>query len=335
MAGISSEQMALYKNEMYEVSRESYKLKPTQFDKVYKVNTKAKAAGDKYTQLLGADKLTKKSVQGQGFTFRSPVQGWTTLVCYQTYFDAVKFDKEEVEDNVKSGAIGKTLKDYASTWGDAYRVSKEEFAASFFIYGGLTSGDSIFDGSWGDNTDASGDDLYDGIPLFTLTGVPRTTKDGSTYYNAVTSSALNPTNFGTLYDLMAVTNGYNEVGVRVENAPDTLLTQEGSDYRQARKLLESDQLPNGQMNDINPFKGICKAQAWSYLSGGAYYVLKAQDPTLQFDDRQAPVIDFYRNKETRGYMATIDSRFGVHLKPGVWRKIARNGGSAAANRAAM
>lgn len=332
---LTSDQMALYEKDMYEVAREAYKLKPEEYKNVYAYTRKNEGAGDKHTQLLGADKLREKTVQGQGFQFRSPKQGWQSLVCYKTFFDAVKFDKEEVEDNVRSGQIGNTLKDYASTWGDAYRVSKEEFAAGFFIYGGLTSGDPIFNGSWGNNTDSSGDLLYDGKPFFNLSGNLRTAKDDAKYYNAVVSSALNPDNFGTLYDLMAVTNAKNEVGGQVENRPDTLLTQEGADYRAARQIVESTYLPGGELNDINPYAGIVKPLAWSYLSGGAWYVMKAKAPEVLFIDRQQPVIEFYRNKETRGYMATIDARFGVHLKPGAWRRVARNGGSAAANRAAM
>lgn len=339
---LTSEQMVLFERDMYEVAREAYKIKETEYDKIYHVNKNVTGAGNKTTQLLGADKLREKTVQGQGFQFRSPVQGWQTLVCYKTFFDAVKFDKEEVEDNVRSGKIGQTLKDYAATWGDAYRVSKEEFAASFFMYGGLTSGDDIFNGSWGDNVDSSGDLLYDSKPFFNLAGNLRTTKGGSTYYNAVVSSALTEENFGTLYDLMSVTNAYSETGVKEQNKPDTLLTEEGADFRGACKILESEKLPGGDLNDINPWKKAVyatKPMSWAYLdptiNAGAWYVLKAQAPELCFEDRQQPIIEFYRNKETRGYMATVDARFGVHLKPGVWKRIAKNGGSFAANRAAM
>ena len=332
MGILTSDQMALYEKDMYPVMNEAYKLKQTKFQEVYNVNSNAIGAGDKFTQILGADKFRKKSVQGQGFQFRSPVQGWQTLVQYETFFDAVKFDKEEVEDNVKNGEVGRTLKNYASSWGDAYRVTKEEFAADFFNQGGYTSGDIIFNGSWGNETDSSGNYLYDSKPFFNLTGNARTAKDGTTYYNARTTTTLNEVNFGTLYDLMAVTNGYNEVGVRVENKPTMCLTQEGSDYRAAWKIINTTQgLPGGQLNDKNPWEGKVKVMDWAYLSGGAWYLLEAKAKELQFDDRQKPVIEFYRNKETRGYLSTVDSRFGVHLKPGAWRRIVRDGGSYAAS----
>lgn len=333
---LTSEQMALYEKDMYPVMNEEYKRKPTKYQEVYSLKADAFGAGDKRTQLLGADKFKQKDAQGQGFTFRSPVQGWQTLVAYQTFFDAVKFDKEEVEDNVKNGIVGKTLRNYAESWGDAYRVTKEEFAASFFIQGGFTSGDEIFNGSWGDNVDSSGDFIYDSKPFFNLTGNPRTTKDGTaTYYNAVTTTALNESNFGTLYDLMAVTNAKTEVGTPMENKPNMLLTQEGSDYRAGWRIINTSgankSFPGGQLNDRNPWEGRLRVLDWWALTGGAWYVLEAKAKELQFDDRQKPVIEFYRNKETRGYMATVDSRFGVHMRPGVWKKVARNGGSFAAS----
>jgi hypothetical protein len=152
----------------------------------------------------------------------------------------------------------------------------------------------------------------------------------SGFYNAVTTGTLTPENFGTLYDLMAVTNAYTEMNTRMENKPDTLLTQDGSDYRLAIRLLQSQQLPNGQLNDKNPYEGICKAVSWSYLSGGAWYVGLAKAPEIEFHERQKPIIEFYRDQSTRGYRATVDVRFGVHLKPGCWKRWARNGGSFAA-----
>ena len=332
---LTSEQMALFEKDMYPVMNEEYKRKATKYQEIYNLKQDATGAGDKATQLLGADKFKRKTVQGQGFTFRSPVQGWQTYVSYDTFFDAVKFDKEEVEDNVKNGEIGKTLKNYANTWGDAYRVTKEEFAASFFNEGGYTTGDSIFNGSWGNNTDSSGNYLYDSKPFFNLTGNTRTTKDGSTYYNARVTSELTETNFGTLYDLMAVTNAKTEVGTPMENKPNMLLTQEGSDYRAAWKIINTaglkGSLPGSQLNDRNPWADKLAVLDWWALSGGAYYVLEAKAKELCFDDRQKPVIEFYRNKENRGYMATVDCRFGVHLKAGVWKKIARDGGSFAAS----
>lgn len=332
---LTSEQMALYEKDMYPVMNEKYKSKATKFQEIYSLKPDAKGAGDKHTQILGADKFKKKSAQGQGFTFRSPVQGWQTYVSYETFFDAVKFDKEEVEDNVKNGEIGRTLKNYSASWGEAYRVTKEEFAASFFNEGGYTTGDIIFNGSWGNNTDSSGNYLYDSKPFFNLTGNTRTTKGGGTYYNARTTTALNETNFGTLYDLMAVTNAFTEVLTPMSNKPNMILTQEGSDYRAAWKIIntlgDKGSLPGSELNDRNPWAGKLRVEDWWALSGGAWYVLEAKADELQFDDRQKPVIEFYRNKETRAYMATVDTRFGVHLKPGSWKKIARDGGSFAAS----
>ncbi len=328
---LTSDQMALYEKDMYPVMNEEYKMKPTSYQDIYTMKSDAKGAGDKHTQILGADKFKEKQVQGEGFKFRSPVQGWQTLVQYKTFFDAVKFDKEEVEDNVKSGEVSKTLNNYAASWGEAYRITKEEFAASPFNNGGTLLGHDVFNGSWGSQVDASGDLLYDSKPFFNLTGNKRTAKDGTQYYNAVTSSAINEANFGVLYDLMAVTNAFTEVATPMSNKPNMILTQEGSDYRDAWKIINTTgpnrSFPGGALNDSNPWANKLQVKDWWALSGGAWYVLEAKSKELCFDDRQKPVIEFYRNKETRGYMATVDCRFGIHLKAGVWKKLCRNGGT--------
>lgn len=324
---LATDQIALMEKSMYEVARESFKEIPVVYPKVYKVVEGATGGGDRMTQLLGADKLRQNTSENQAFQFKSPVQGWQSWVAYQTFSDAVDFSKNAVEDNVKNGQIGKTLDDYAKTWGGAIRVTKEEYAAKFFNNGGLTAGDAIFNGSWGNEVDSSGNLCYDSFPLFNLTGNKRSTKGGGTYYNGIVSGTLTPANFGTAYDLMSVSNKYTEMDTIMENKPDTLLTQDGSDYRAARRIVESTQLPGGQLNDINEYAGLVKPLSWSYLSGSAWYVGKAQHDDLQFHERQKPVIEFYRDQSTRGYRATIDVRFGVWIRPGAWKRWVKVGGS--------
>lgn len=336
MAQLTSDQMALYVKEMYPVMNEKYKEEELFYPKIFYIENDVDGAGSKETQILGADKFRKKTAQGQNFQFRSPVQGWQTYVAYDTFMDAVKFDKEEVEDNVKNGQIGRTLKNYARSWGKAYRVTKEEFTSGFFNNGGALAGNAIFNGSFADQADPSGDLLYDGKPFFNLAANARTAKDGTTYYNSVVASEITETNVGTLYDLMAVTNAYSEIGTKANNEPNCILTESGSDYRKAWRICMTEKLPGGELNDKNPWysgggaKDVATLQPmhWRYLSGGAWYIGRAKDERLCFEDRQKPVLEFYRNKENRAYLATVDSRFGVHMKAGVWRCWTRNGGDA-------
>lgn len=330
---LTGEQLSLYEKTMYGVAREAYKRKPLRHPEIFTMVDGVNGGGDKFTQLLGANRLREKTTENSDIEFKSPVQGWQAWVKYRTFDDGVDFSKEAVEDNVKNGEIGRTLKGYAATWGDAIADEKERFGANIFTYGGYTSGDDIYNNTWYNETDSSGDLVYDSKPLFNLTGNTRTTKGGGTYYNAISSGSLSATTFETLYVLVSKTNAKNEQDSEIENKPDCILTEPGADYLMARRITESDRLPGGELNDINPYKGLgIRAIDWSYLSGSAWYVGKLKAPEFEWHDRQKPEIRFYRREENRGYRATVDVRWGVFLKPGCWRRWARTGGSYAATK---
>ena len=168
----------LMEKDMYGVARETYKEEPVMYPKVFKVVNGVKGGGDKFTQLLGAHDIKEHTTENEDIDFHSPVQGWQAYVRYRTFSDGVNFSKNAVEDNVRNGEIGKTLKGYSATWGSALRNKKETFGANIFTYGGYTSGDAIYNNSWGNETDGAGDLIYDSDSLFVLTGDTRTTKGG-------------------------------------------------------------------------------------------------------------------------------------------------------------
>lgn len=318
---------------MYKVARESYAEDKVMHPEIFKVVNNVNGGGDKFTQLLGADRLKQHTSENEDIDFHSPVQGWQAWVKYHTFSDGVNFTKNAVEDNVRSGAVGKTLKGYAATWGSAIRDEKEIYGSNILTYGGYTSGDAVYDGSWGNETDSSGDLIYDGLPLFNLTGNTRTTKGSGTYYNAISTGTLSPTTFETMWILITDTNAYSEQDRRIANKVDTLLTQAGADALMAKRICNTERgLPGGELNDINVYKGMCSPMEWGYLSGGAFYILKKQSEKLQWHNRQKPIIEFFRRPESRGYRASVDCRWGVLIKPGAWRCISRTGGSYAATK---
>ena len=329
---LSGDQMALMEKDMYKVARESYKEEPLVYPKVFKVINGVKGGGDKFTQLLGAHEIKEHTDENEDIDFHSPVQGWQAYVKYRTFSDVVNFSKNAVEDNVRNGQIGKTLKGYAATWGSALRNKKETFGANIFTYGGYTSGDAIYLNTWGNETDGSGNLVYDSVPLFNLTGNTRTTKGSGTYYNAIASNTLTPANFETLYILVSDTNAYSEQDRRLANAQDTILTKHGADALQATRICKSQKLPGGQLNDMNPYEGLLNPLKWAYLTGTAWYIGKVKSDLVQWHERQKPIIEFSRRFENRGYRASVDSRWGVLLKPGVWRIWGRSNGSYAATK---
>jgi len=327
---LTTDQLVLFEKTMYGVARDAYKREPVMHPQVFDVVDGVTGGGDRFTQLLGSDRWKEHTVENEDIDFHSPVQGWQAWVKYRTFSDGVNFSKNAVEDNVKNGAIGKTLKDYADTWGETYRNEQEIFGGKIFAFGGATSGNAIYENSWANESQTYANLLPDNKPFFNLTGSARTTKGGNTYYNAISSGSLTPANFRTMYNLVADTNSYNEQDQRIANKPDTLMVGTSDDYLTARQMLQAEKLPNSQLNDDNPYKGLVSALYWPFLVWAAtdtgFYVGKAKSPLLQWHNRQKPVLEFFRRTENRGYRASVDARWGVLIKPGAWRVWGRTGG---------
>lgn len=328
MAGLRGDQIDLYRKDMYKAEREGALEKDVMYPKIFKVITKdIKGAGNKETQILSAGPLVRHTAEGQDITFKSPVQGWTTYVKYHTYSDGLTFSPEAVEDTIK---LGNVLNDLANTWGREVRVSKEQLASGIFNNGGNLSGSFEFNGSYTGESDPSGDLLYDSKPFFNLVGNTRTTRGGGTYYNSVAALTVTPANFETVYNLITATNNRDEQDRVSKNVVDTVLTRPGADHFGMKKILLSENLAGGQLNDVNPYLGLIKnIYDWDYLDESAFYVGKAQHECLQFHERMAPLIRFFRNENNQGYKASIRVRFGVYMKFGAWRAWARGGGTSA------
>lgn len=330
MAGIRTDQTALYLQDMYKAERESYLEAPTVYDKVFKVTTAEKAAGDKSTQILGAGALQRHTAENQDVNFKSPIQGWEFLVKYHTYSDGITLSKEAVDDTTK---LGNLLKDLAGTWGTSVRVEKETMASTVFNRGGDLLGEWVFNGSHTGNSDSSGDLLYDGFPLFNLTGNARSTKGGGTYYNSVASLDLTAANFETVYNLMTSTNNRDERDRIIKLQPDTILVPCGAMRFKAERILLTNQgMPGGQLNDINPYYKQVSIIDWDYLTDGsgtypAWFLGIKQHKDFQFRERQMPEIRFFRDETNLGYKASINVRFGVFIKN--WRVWHRGGGTSA------
>ena len=333
MAGLRTDQVALYKADMYKTEQDTKKELKPKYPEVYKVEKATSGAGNKETQLLGAGRLERKTEENAEINFKSPVQGWTTYCSYDTYSAGLALSKEAVEDTKKGPQL---LKKLAAGWTRYGTIAKETLASKAFDYGGDLSGnDECFDGSWLDETDPSGDLLYDGKPLFNLTGNARTTKGGGTYYNSIASLTMNPDDFETLYNLMTATNNRDEEDEIVGNPVDTILCKPGSDKFKAERIVNTSKgLPSSQNNDKNPYYGIIdKIIAWDYLDArgteNAFFVGKRQHEAFTFQERQEQETDFFRDKTNRGYKASVDMRFGLWFKVGAWRAWGRGGGTSA------
>lgn len=330
MPGLREDQIQLYNKDMYKAERDVFTKADLKYPKIYKV-VKATGAGDKKTQILSAGQLEKHTVEGQNIKMTNPVSGWTSQVVYSTYSAGLNFTPEAVEDTVK---LGNVLKDVAAGWGDEHGRAKETHAASPFNNGGTLAGHSVFNGSFVGNADASGNLLYDGKPLFNLTGNRNTTKGGGTYYNSVAADyaagAITASHFSDLYNLMTGINNRNEQDLPTVNQPDTVICKPGADHDSIWTVLNSDLLAGSPNNDKNVQRGrIKQIIAWDYITEAAFYVGKSQSDMITFEERLAPQIKFFSDNNNDGYCATIRARFGVHFKPGSRRLWVRGGGTSA------
>ena len=326
MAGISAQQLSLYVKDMYKAEYEGYQDVATVYDKVFKVVNNVTGAGDKVTQLLGAGKLTRHLTEGQQIVFKSPVEGWTFLTKYHTFSDGLALSKEAVENTVK---VKNLIKDLANSWGKQVRICKEEMGSRVFNEGGNLSGDWIFNGTRTGNSDPSGDLLYDGYPMFNLTGNARSTKGGGTYYNSVAGLTLTPANFETVYNLHTATNNRDERDNVVKNPADTILVRPGANRWLADRIVGSDKMPNSQLNDPNPYYKLVSVIDWDYLEAAeaAFFIGKQQSMDFQFHERQSSEIRFFRDETNLGYKASINIMIGVLIKN--FRTWSRGGGTSA------
>ena len=323
--GLQKDQTALYVLDMYKAEREGEKMVDAKYPQIFKVIPGAKGAGNKSTQLLGTGRLDRHTTENQDINFRAPAEGWSYYTRYWRFSDGLVLSKESVED-VNSEKVRDIVKDIANTWGESAAYEKETFAATAFNDGGDLLGSYVFNGSHTGNSDPSGNLLYDSKPLFNLTGNARKTKGGATYYNSVAGLTLSPSNFETLYNLYKVTMAFNEQDRPVENRPDTLLTESGAQFFLAQRICKSEQMPGGQLNDINTYKGLVEPMDWRFLSdSSAFYIGKKQHPKFQWHERQMPEIRFFRDETNKSYKASFDLRFGMWIKSFcVW---AKGGGS--------
>ena len=333
MAGLRADQLPLYKKDMYKAEREGYDEVPTTYNKIFFVKEAVTGAGDKVSQVLGAQQLTRHTSENQQIDYASPSNGWEFLVKYHTYSAGLSLGFEAVEDTVK---LGNLLNDLAQTWGRQNRRAKEKLAARMFNEGGTLSGDWVFNGTHVGNADSSGDMLYDGSPLFALNNASylHTTKSGNTYYNSVASLALTPSNFETIYQLHVTTNAFDEAGDEIENPVDTVLTKSGTDQFLADRIFStprSQGMPFGQNNDVNPYFGIINNKiGWRYLNDTAdvFYIGKARSTDFQFHERMRPRLRFFRDENTAGYKVSNMLRIGILIKN--FRAWSRGGGTSGA-----
>ncbi len=292
-------------DDMYEViwDAEAYdKLKPVASELFADVK-KPDGAYYQTTSLIGMGKL-KATSETDGYQFGSPVEGYTVLAKPKDYTDGIDFTYDSIKDNAK---IGNILKETAAGWGGSKKQTIEQFYTDFFNYGGYLAGKDIFNGTVnGVVTDASGDLGYDSYPFFALSGNNHVSKKNGTYYNADTLS-LTAANAETAFNLMSVTNSYDEKDEKITLKPDIMWYHPSLEFA-VRRILESTSVPGKTDNDKNVLQSIVEPVCLPLLNTSIMWGYGVRKKGLRKIMWQDMTVDFYDDKDNRCWKAVCEMR---------------------------
>jgi len=296
-------------NDAYDYAMESYSEKPLVFSDIYDTET-SEGAYEQYTTVVGPGKLNR-TAEGVTLPRVETTEGFTVYCANFKYPVELAITNEAIDDNRK---IKSFLKTWAQGLGEAARITQEDEHADIFNYGGFTAGHATFnnDIAGGVLSTGYGSTAYDSVCAFNTSDNTRTAKSGLTYYNGVLTLQLDATNIQKLFNLLTVTNAFDEAGKRIEIMPDTLLCQYGSDnWFAARRLIESPASVDGaHAGIVNLWKSQLRVIGWSALSDSDAYFIGCSKKGLKSLARLPLSIDYYEDKGNDGQVVRAKTRFG-------------------------
>jgi len=262
---------------------------PETFDGAYTIETAAVGMGD-----------INRKAEGAKFESDDALEGYSVVKNKVSWGKTFKISKEAVDDH----RVKDIVKKMAAGWADALKRRKETLVADLFNYGGYTAGyHDVFDNSTSVMTTSYGDLCYDGKPFFNLTGNTRESIGGGTYYNGH-ALAFSQTNLEIVYNHMVSTNNRNERDQIVDITPDICVFPSVLRFS-ARRVLESE-LENWTANNAkNVVRDLVVPVYSQYLTDPNAWALGCKGKGIWFCDGGEPELDFWEDKETKSYMASI------------------------------
>lgn len=299
---------------------EKYDAKALVYPLIYKTE-KPKAEFDMETTVVTSGGWNKQSTEGKAPDAEKPTEGYTKPWRVFTYHKMNRLTWQAQKFNKIDSFIQKCVDE----WAPDLAMTKEEFFARPFNEGGVTAGDWIFNASLtGVYVDPQGDLCYDGKPFFARSGNERSSKNGGTYYNALTNTGLDYTNLAALNRLLSDTNAKNENDKTVSLGLDSekILLTPPALYEDARRVLQSTHLPGSANNDINPVENIAKPIKWNYIDTATAYYLGYAKKGISALDYDTPEITVYKDEDTGDIVAVGRTMFGFKMTD--WRYWAAN-----------
>lgn len=319
----------LVKQEIYPVVFESYEAQPLVHPLIFRRLDDTAATLDPYgyktTTLanVGDPHFRKDGEDIKATRFQ---EGWPVYLKTRLLSEKIEIPERLMEKMDEKG-LGAYLRDRTGTWGKAFADRKERLAADMFNKGPLTAGDlDTFDQTFDDGSqvDPYPTVSYDGVPYFD-TAHPLKTSSSTTFSNHRASSTLSATTLDTARTLIEDTNAYDERNRRIRMAADTLVVPAAL-RGLGRRLLNSELLPGGAQNDINPNSDMSLV-VWRYLTDSDSWFLGQRGGGITYWDQGAPVLRTSFDEDKKMFKIVAESRF--ICGPSDWRNWVANNIAAA------
>lgn len=271
---------------------------------------------------LVSNATPRKRVDGEEIQAGRMAESYPWQLATSEYADSLKIPDSLLEAAGAQRRVDSLIQSFITNFTKRAMILKDEFIAGMLQKGTLSAGslDYFNDGYVGQSA-ISPKFIYDGKPWFAASGnahpLKAATNAGSQGVNLTASLALSATNLDTVTTAMSVTNAIDEVGKRILIQPKWLVVP-----RQLRttalQILQSEGSPADSTNAINPMRGMLEPLIHPFLTDdtSAWWVLTA-DAGVTVADSGAPVIEQYRDYETKSTVVQASFRFGAAVND--WR----------------
>ena len=298
----------------YPYAIEKYDEKPLVFPEVFD-EEKSDRAYEQYTTVVSTGSLPKVP-EGGSLPDHPTTEGYTAYVTPNKYGEKMSMTNESIDDNRH---IKNFLKKWMEGWGESSRRTQEDEHANLFNYGGFTAGTDqkqidafLNDISNGVLTTPYGPFVYDTAPFFNVSTSTRASKSGGAYYNGIATMPLNTANLEMMFNLMTVTNSYDEAGKKVQIIPDTIITAYGSaNYFTARRIIESPaSVDAAQAGVANLWQSQLKVIGWSSIAYPNMWIIGCSKKGLKSTARTALSFKSWEDKDNEVQVVSCSFRFG-------------------------
>lgn len=210
------------------------------------------------------------------------------------------------------------VRDAGMGWARSRFEAEQKHAAAFFNFGGFLAGHDEFNNSVPGIVDDPGGLLTeDGKPLFALTGNNHVTLGNSSgYFNSV-ALAFSVANWTTLHNRVGDTNGYSEMGIRVDTVPNLILVPVALDI-DVRRVKDADRLAQTANNDANNFRDYVQVVC-PYLTDTDAWFLGRKGAGLTWWQGGPPTVRFQEDAGTLSLVLVMQYEFGAQVSPGAWK----------------